>query len=116
MDLKLGGTAAIVLLARLYALTAGSTAHGTVSRLRAAAEAGTLSRNDAASLVEAYHFLTHLRLVHQVEQVAAGVPADNRIPLNRLTSDQTGHLRHTLQLVRDLQDLTAIRFSTSSVT
>ncbi len=42
LDVKRGGTAAIVLLARLYALIAGSAEHSTVLRLEAAAAAGTL--------------------------------------------------------------------------
>lgn len=116
VDLKLGGTAAIVLLARLYALTAGSTTHSTVARLQAASAAGTLSPSSAVSLIEAYRFLTELRLRHQVEQVGDGLPADNRISLDWLTSEQSRRLRTTLRLVRDLQDVTAMRFSTSSVT
>jgi len=115
VDLKLGGTAAIVLLARLYALTAGSIEHSTVPRLQAAATAGTLSASGAASLIEAYGFLTDLRLRNQVEQVRRGQPADNRIPLDRLTSEQGQRLRTTLRLVRDMQDVTAIKFATSSV-
>lgn len=116
VDVKLGGTAAIVLLARLYALTAGSTEHSTVPRLRAASAAGTLGESTAASLIEAYRFLTDLRLRHQVEQVGAGTPADNLIPLDRLTNEQRRGLRTTLRLVRDTQDVTAMRYSTSSVT
>ncbi|HZJ05100.1 MAG TPA: putative nucleotidyltransferase substrate binding domain-containing protein [Nocardioidaceae bacterium] len=116
VDLKLGGTAAIVLLARLYALTAGSTEHSTVPRLQAASAAGTLSPTSAASLIEAYRFLTDLRLRHQVEQVGEGLAADNRISLNWLTSEQRQRLRTALRLVRDMQSVTAMRFSTRSVT
>ena len=88
MDVKLGGTAAIVLLARLYALTAGSTEHSTVPRLRAAAAGGTLSPASADGLIEAYRFLTELRLRHQVEQIGQGLRADNRISLDGLTIDE----------------------------
>jgi CBS domain-containing protein len=116
VDLKLGGTAAIVLLARLYALAAGSTEHSTVPRLQAASAAGTLNPISAESLIDAYRFLTDLRLRHQVEQVGEGMPADNRISLFWLTNEQRQRLRTTLQLVRDIQDVTAMRFSTSSVT
>ena len=116
VDVKLGGTAAIVLLARLYALTAGSTEHSTVPRLQAASAAGTLSSSTAASLIEAYRFLTDLRLRHQMEQVITGIPADNLIPVDRLANEQRQRLRTTLRLVRDMQDVTAMRYSTSSVT
>ena len=116
VDLKLGATTAIVLLARLYALTAGSTEHSTVPRLQAASAAGTLSPIIAGSLIDAYHFLTDLRLRHQMEQVGEGLPADNRISLDWLTSEQRLLLRTALRVVRDVQDITAMRFSTSSVT
>ncbi len=115
IDVKLGGTAAIVLLARLYALTAGSTERSTVPRIRAAAAGGTLSPASADRLIEAYGFLTEQRLRHQVEQIGQGLPADNRISLDRLSTESRHQLRTTLRLVRDMQDVTAMRFSTSSV-
>lgn len=116
VDVKLGGAAAIVLLARLYALAGGSIEHSTVARLHAAAAAGTLSSSSAASLIDAYRFLTDLRLRHQVEQVAEGLPADSRISLDRLSGEQKEQLRTALRVVRDMQDFTAMCFSTSSVT
>ncbi|MGZ5400902.1 MAG: putative nucleotidyltransferase substrate binding domain-containing protein [Nocardioides sp.] len=116
MDVKVGGTAAIVLLARLYAITGGSTEHSTVPRLQAAAAAGTLSIATATNLIEGYRFLTELRLRHQVEQVITGIPADNLISVDRLTNEQRHRLRTTLRLVRDVQDVTAMRYCTSSVT
>ena len=79
LDVKRGGTAAIVLLARLYALVAGSAEHSTVLRLQAAAAAGTLSSATAGDLIDAYRFLTELRLRHQIQQADENVPADNRV-------------------------------------
>jgi len=116
LDLKRGGTAAIVLLARLYALTAGSTEHSTVRRLQAASAGGTLSSSSAVDLVEAYRFLTDLRLRHQVERVGAGLPPDNRVVLAELTGEQRGTLRAALRVVRDVQDVTAVHFATHTVT
>jgi CBS domain-containing protein len=115
VDVKLGGTAAIVLLARLYALAAGASEHSTVPRIRAAARAGVLGRPGAESLEAAYRFLTELRLRHQIDQVGAGRPADNLVPVDRLTPEQRHRLTETLRVVRDLQDVTAMRFATSSV-
>lgn len=115
VDVKVGGTAAIVLLARLYALAAGSSEHSTVPRLRAAAAAGTLGASAAGQLEDAYRFLTDLRLRHQVEQVLAGRPADNLVPLDALSAAQRRTLKETLASVRDMQDVTAMRFATSSM-
>jgi CBS domain-containing protein len=115
VDVKLGGTAAIVLLARLYALTAGAAEHGTVERLRAAAAGGALSSRGAEDLVEAYRFLTGLRLRHQVAQVEEGLPADNVVRLASLSGEEQRRLRETLRVVRDLQDVTTMRFATDAV-
>lgn len=114
LDLKRGGTAAIVLLARLHALAAGSPAHSTVLRLQA--DDGTLSPPDTRGLTDAYRLLTGLRLRHQVEQARAGLPADNLIRPDRLTGGERKALRAALQLVRDVQEVTARRFATQTVT
>lgn len=114
VDVKRGGTAAIVLLARLYALAAGSAAHSTVLRLEASA--GMLSRPDVDDLTQAYRFLTGLRLRHQVEQISAGQLADNAIRLDRLMREDRNQLRRALQIVRDVQEITARRFATQTVT
>jgi CBS domain-containing protein len=116
LDVKRAGTAAIVLLGRLYALAGGSSARTTVLRLAAAAEAGTLSRQGAAELTDAYRFLTALRLRTQVEQVLAGRPAGNLVRLDDLPQEQRNRLRATLRHVRDAQEATASRFATHTVT
>jgi CBS domain-containing protein len=116
LDVKRAGTAAIVLLARLYALAGGASARTTADRLAAAADAGTLSRSGAASLVDAYRLLTDLRLRSQVAQVVAGRAADNRVPVDALPEAQRERLRATLRHLRDVQDFTASRFATWAVT
>ena len=116
IDVKRAGIAAIVLLARLYGLAAGSTARTTVARLEAAATAGTLSRSGAGKLAEAYRLLTALRLRHQVDQVGAGAAPDNRLRLDDLTREDQRRLRDGLRVVRDVQQVTAMRFATHTVT
>lgn len=116
IDVKRAGIAAIVLLARLYGLAAGSTARTTVARLDAAAAAGTLSRSGAGNLAEAYRLLTALRLRHQVDQVGAGAAPDNRMRLDELSREDQRRLRDGLRVVRDVQQVTAMRFATHTVT
>ena len=116
LDVKRGGTAAIVLLARLYALVAGSAEHSTVLRLQAASAAGTLSSATAGDLIDAYCFLTDLRLRHQIQQADKNVPADNRVHPDRLTIDQRTTLRAALRTVHAVQQVTAMRFATYAVT
>jgi CBS domain-containing protein len=114
-DVKRAGTAAVVLLARLYALQAGSTARTTTLRLDAAAAGGTLSRSTAKALAEAYRFLTALRLTHQLEQVGRGEAPDNLVRLDALPAADRRRLREVLQVVRDVQEVTALDFATYTV-
>jgi CBS domain-containing protein len=113
LDVKASGTAPIVLLARLYALAAGSAAHSTVERLEAAT--GTLSPPDTAALIDAYRYLTGLRLRHQLEQIRAGFPADNRICPEQLPMQDRRRLRTALHVIRDVQEITARNFATHTV-
>jgi CBS domain-containing protein len=116
VDVKRGGIAAIVLLARLYALAAGSSARTTVARLEAAAAAGTLSHSGTGNLADAYSFLSGLRLRHQIDQIGASIAPDNLVPLDDLTGEELGHLKDALRKVRDVQHVTAMRFATHTVT
>jgi CBS domain-containing protein len=116
IDVKRAGIAAIVLLARLYGLAAGSAAGTTVARLEAAAAAGTLSRAGTGNLIQAYRLLTALRLRHQVDQVGAGEAPDNLIRLDDLTAEERRRLVESMRVVRDVQKVTAMRFATHTVT
>ncbi|WP_460739054.1 putative nucleotidyltransferase substrate binding domain-containing protein [Nocardioides ginkgobilobae] len=116
LDIKKSGTAAIVLLARLYALAAGTNARTTELRLRAAGAAGTLSADGVGRLVTAYRALTGLRLRHQIEQVRRGVPIDNRVRVGDLTAEERRALRDAIRTVRVMQEITANRYQTHTVT
>ena len=114
LDAKRAGTAPIVLLARLYALGAGSMAHSTAMRLRDAGE-HALGPQAAQQLTDAYRLLTGLRLRHQVEQSLRGEALDNRIRVDALSADDAAGLRDARKAVRVVQQATAIRFMTHIV-
>jgi len=61
-DIKHGGLLPLVNLARFGAVAAGSRITSTVERLRVAKDAGTLPRDTAGSLEDAFDLLTALRL------------------------------------------------------
>ncbi len=115
VDLKRGGLAGVVLLARLYALSAGSLARSTPDRLAAAATAGAISREGAAALAEAHRFLGDLRLAAQLRQVAAGDQPTNRVRVAELTADERKRLRRAFSTVREVQRSTELRFHTHTV-
>ena len=104
LDYGLTASAAGALPARLYAVIAGSAEHSTVLRLQAAAAAGTLSSATAGDLIDAYRFLTDLRLRHQIQQADENVPADNRVFSDRLTTDQRTTLRTAMRTVHAIQE------------
>jgi CBS domain-containing protein len=110
VDLKAGGIAATVMLARTYALAAGSNARPTLERLQDAAAAGRLSRSGAEILGESFRFLTRLRLQEQLRTVRAGAQPSNRVPLDALSDLERRRLAEAFEAVRKLQDATALRF------
>ena len=116
LDVKRSGTAAIVLLARLYALAAGANARTTQRRLRLAGAAGRLSVTGVEQLVDAYRLLTGLRLSHQAAQARRGVPLDNRVHVDRLPAADRGRLVEAMRTLRVMHSVTANRYQTHTVT
>jgi len=96
LDLKLGGIAGIVDLARVFALEAGTPETNTLVRLRQAAERGVAVAPD---LTEAFEYLQQLRLRHQVQQLRAGTEPDNLVPLSALTELDRRWLRDLFRLL-----------------
>jgi CBS domain-containing protein len=109
VDVKKGGIAPIVGLARLYALEAGSTARSTLERLDVAAAAGTLSRSAADSLSEGFRFLFELRLREQLRARAAGEPPGSLVRLEALSPLERQHVKAVFVAIAEVQRATAIR-------
>lgn len=79
LDIKMGGVVPIVNLARLHALSVGSTARRTIDRLHAAVAQGRLPAETAEELEEAFVIVSRVRIEHQAAQVERGVPPDNNV-------------------------------------
>ncbi len=103
LDLKAGGIAAVVQMARVLALSRGITTVNTSERLRAAAAAGALSAENAENLVDAYEFILQVRLGHQVRRLRAGAVPDNHVNPAELTSFEKRHLRDAFEIIRKMQ-------------
>ena len=112
LDLKRGGIAPIVALARLYALETGTSARSTLDRLSAARAAGTIGDDAAETLAEAFRFLLELRLEHQLRDVGAGRAPTNTVDLDALTHLDRGYLKETFVAVRDAQAAVALSHGT----
>jgi CBS domain-containing protein len=103
LDLKHGGLVPIVDLARWAGMAAGVTSASTRERLRAAAEAGTLSPSDARTLEDAFDLISELRLEHQVSQLRAGVPPDNYVDPRALSDLTRSHLKEAFRAIAAVQ-------------
>jgi len=109
VDLKRGGLAAVVILARIYAMEAGAHARPTLERLAAAGAQGVISERGAAELSDAFRFLMHLRLREQLGHFAAGREPENRICYDDLTWLEQRRLRDAFRTIADMQKATIVR-------
>ncbi len=112
VDLKKGGIAPIVSLARVYALEARSQAKATVERLQAAARENKLSQDGAETLIEAFGFLMRLRLREQLARLRKGEPPTNIVPLESLSPLERRHLKEAFLQIREMQEAMSQRFHT----
>jgi CBS domain-containing protein len=103
LDLKAGGLVPIVSLARWAGMAAGVTSASTRERLKAAAEAGTLPAADARLLREAFDLMSELRLVHQVEQLRAGIAPDDHVDPESLSALMRAQLKEAFRAVASVQ-------------
>jgi CBS domain-containing protein len=112
VDVKKGGLAPLTMLARTYALAAGSTAVGTRDRLEAAEHAGQLSARSVGRLAYAHALLTRLRLRHQLRCAQEGAPITDVVPVNRLRQVDESGLKQALESLKSVQQATSLRFRT----
>lgn len=112
VDLKRGGIAPIVALARLYALEAQSPARATVERLQAAVARGILSEEGGETLQESFRFLMRLRLRAQLDALHHHQQPDNTIALASLSSLERRMLKETFLAIRDMQEAVGLRYQT----
>lgn len=112
LDLKLRGIVPIVHLARVFALAAGLPQLNTAERLRAAAQAGSLSTDSAANLEDALELISTLRARHQARQIKHGQKPDNYVRPEELSQLERGHLKDAFSVIATLQDALAQRYQT----
>lgn len=111
-DIKHRGTVPIIDLARVYALTAGIAEINTTERLQAAAEDGTLSKDGAANLIDAFEFIGTLRMRHQAQQLRNGEKANNFLSPDHLSPLERGHLKEAFLLINTMQESLGQRHQT----
>ena len=114
VDLKTGGTAPILGLARRWALDAGVRATPTVERLRAATAAGLLDPESAEALEEAYVFLLGLRLREQIRALSEERTPGNHVAVDALSPSERRHLKEAFLAVRNAQKDAIARYQVTT--
>jgi CBS domain-containing protein len=112
VDLKMGGIAPIVDLARVYALASGTSAVNTHDRLKTAASSGEITEQGARDLRDALDYLAGLRIQHQARRMSDGHAADNYLRPEELSNFERGHLKNAFQVVKNLQHVLGERYQT----
>ncbi len=113
LDLKHNGLAPIVDLARIYALAEGVQAVNTIERLKCVAGSQSLSQEEADNLLDAFEFISSLRVKHQAQQINIGIDADNFLAPADISRLERSHLKDTFKVIQTLQNYIEKRYSIS---
>jgi CBS domain-containing protein len=104
LDLKHNGIAPIVDLARIYALAEGISAVNTIERLQKVAGTPSITKESAANLIDAYEFLTMLRMSHQAKLLQEDKEPNNYLSPKALSKLEREHLKDAFKVIKALQD------------
>jgi CBS domain-containing protein len=110
LDLKHNGIVPIIDIARIYALAEGLKTVNTQERLKQAAGSPSLSKDGAENLLDAFEFISDLRMEHQAEQIRKGEAADNFLPPKSLSRLQRAHLKDAFKVVQVMQESLSHRY------
>ena len=116
LDLKLSGLTPMVDAARVLALEQGVLVTSTLSRLREVHQRGIIKDALYEDLVEAFSFITILRIRHHLEARAEGEVPDNFVNPADLNKLQRKMLKESFAAITRLQELMEHRFQTWLVT
>lgn len=111
LDLKHRGVVPIIDIARVYALSCGVGAVNTRERIQALSDSKMLTLKDARNLLDALEFISHQRLVHQGNRLAAGKPADNYLPPDEMSGLVRHQLRDAFEVVNRAQSALRLKFT-----
>jgi CBS domain-containing protein len=115
VDIKGGGCFQVVGAARVHALELGLRETNTVERLARAGDHGRYTREEVRDITDAYDQLLRVRLVHQLEQLDAGVAPDNLIDPEHLSHRDAVLLRDALKTVAMVQQRLRQRYATDFI-
>jgi CBS domain-containing protein len=104
LDLKKGGLAPVVGLARWVAIATGDVSGSTAERLRRGADRGVLTVDEAQALAGAFDDVYGLLLRHEAEALSRGAEPTTYIAPRDLDTLTRRHLRETFRVIRSVQE------------
>ncbi|MDV6317017.1 DUF294 nucleotidyltransferase-like domain-containing protein [Idiomarina sp. HP20-50] len=110
INIKRYGIALINDIARIYSLHAGLTLPSTPGRLAELKGRGLLNNKDNQSLLEAWEFLTQLRLNHQLK-VWGSDKAKNAVDPDELSTLSRRQLKTAFKIIKEAQQGVGLKFS-----
>jgi CBS domain-containing protein len=111
-DMKLKGISPIVFLGRVYGLESAARTSNTLDRLRAAVEAGLITRDTCETLSETYRFLLRVRLREQLRMISEGKAPSNVISFADLSSMERSRIRDAFRAIEDWQQRASYHYRT----
>ena len=103
IDIKTQGVAVINDIVRLYALGEGLTMPATPARLAALEHSPLLTAVDNQNLLEAWQFLTQLRLAHQLRLDGDSLEPVNSLDPEKLSTLERRQLKAAFRIIKDAQ-------------
>jgi len=110
LDLKHNGIAPIVDLARIYSLAEGIDEVSTIERLKQVSGTKSLSEEGAANLLDAFEFISNLRIEHQAKQITNGFETDNYMSPAEISKLERAHLKDAFKVIQTLQAYVEMRY------
>ncbi|WCZ36836.1 Putative nucleotidyltransferase substrate binding domain protein [Corynebacterium heidelbergense] len=114
LDIKNGGIAAVLQMARLFAIVAGAEALSTKGRLEVAA-GGPVSAQSAQDLSAAFGFLNSLSLERQAAQTQRGENPDYHVDPSQLSKMERENLRDAFNIIKGMQSALSMKYPVRSV-
>ncbi|RUO32799.1 DUF294 nucleotidyltransferase-like domain-containing protein [Aliidiomarina sanyensis] len=109
IDIKKQAIAILNDIVRLYSLSAGLTVPATPARLAQLRGKSPLNDKDNTNLLEAWQFLTQLRLNVQMDRRYDGVPA-NAVDPEQLSTLQRRQLKAAFRVIKNAQQGVSFKF------
>lgn len=111
LNLKFKCIAPMVNIARLFSLEKGITEVASIDRIHVLKEKHPIFHELGEELENAFEFLSHLRIRHQLDQIKAGIAPDNFINPGRLDNAERKTFKGVCQLISRVQDAIAKQYS-----